>query len=160
MRIIFTVFLLSYSLLGMAQTQDGSSALLQEVTIDSLDLKQSILIDRTKEWIGKTFNSGEKVISSETSSSLVGSYIHKTTGGLGASVNWDHRFIIDVKDNRIRIKIWVDRSRDSGYTAAQYWYGKFKPSRLHKQWLDDLVVVSGNLIISLESHLRSKGDDW
>lgn len=160
MRISLVIFLLTYSVLGTAQVQDGTSALLQEVIIDSIKLEKSAITDKTKEWIGKTFNNGEKVITSVTESSIVGNYVQMTTGGLGASVNWDHRFVIDIKENRMRVKIWVDRSRDSNYTAAQYWYGKFKPTKLHKKWLNDLVIMSGNMVTSLENHLKAKENDW
>jgi hypothetical protein len=146
------------------QTQDGNSVLLQELIFEGLPYTKSELRDRAKEWIGKTFRNGESVITSDTEGSLVGNYTIATAGTVGNTVIWRHRFVIDFKDKRARVKVWVEETvgKDS-YPAANYWYGKAKPTKLHKAWLDQLVKDSENLLLNLKVFLGKKEtstDDW
>lgn len=142
-----------------AQTQDGDAVLLQEVVLDSIPLDKSQIRDKTIEWIGKTFKSGETVITSSTENSIVGNYIDQMYGGMNTSFDWEHRFIIDLKDNKVRVRVWVTRLI-TGTVAAAYWYGKFKPSKLHQRWLNEMTVNSKALINNYHQTLKKKQEDW
>lgn len=154
------LLLLLLACLGVCygQTQDGDAVLLQEVVLDSVPLSKTEIKDKTIEWIGKTFKSGESVITSSTENSLVGNYIETMYSG-GVSFDWEHRITIDFKDNKARARIWVSRLV-TGTIASAYWYGKYKPSKLHQRWLNEMTVNSKALINNYHQHLKKKQEDW
>lgn len=157
LTIIFVLLTVSPA---VCQKPDGTRVFLVEQIVDSIPHTKAQIRERIKSWIGTNFKSGKDVIVSDTEDLIVGNYITTRNGTVGNQVHWEQTMTVDIKDGRIRVRIWVNKTIESNYDAALFWYGKHKPTKLHQRWLDEMMMESSAIISNLKQHLRAKREDW
>ncbi len=147
------------SSVGIAQEKDGKTVKQVEFIIDSLPGTSPELISKSKEWIGKSFKQGEKVITSQNDNTIVGHYNESVNVG-STLVYFDHMITLDFKDNRVRVRIWTMETSNS-VAASDFFYPEGKqPKKIYKDWLATLYKQAVDLSVSYAKYIKAKKEEW
>lgn len=146
-------FALSFTLSAQSlQLKDGR--ILFEMTGSADSLSSTQINERALNWIGSNFKSAEAVITSQTPSRIVGTFIMGHHNGM-AVTDFTHTLTIDIKDGRFRFTI--DASGLSGWVAKN----KNTEWRTHYTAMKGRVESDFNALYeSFVKEITNNSNDW
>lgn len=150
---------------AICQEIDGNHLKIAYVVIDSLDGHMDELHQRAQDWFGITYKEADEVITSNSSSLIVGKYL-ESFRFLGTTLSFYHRIQVDIQDNRVRVQIWITEQLNcngmKGCQASEYFYKKNGEQKGGlKGGLDQLLESSRQVTQDLSTYLKTnKGEQW
>jgi len=154
--LLLSFLILTSHYVATGQVISGETIILVESVIDSKGT-QNDLHEKVTNWFGKSFKSAKNVITSDTQSAIAGTYINGYIFGGAHQVNWSHTIQVDIKDDKVRLRIWlVDNN------PVYYFFNKKGQQRgMYKKGLAKLVADSKALEVNFQDFLiNSINDDW